>query len=106
LVSREALSQTVYLFRAGKLHKLYTLFEPLAFPEGNFSAFVSALARRLGPGAAQSGALPPGTSHERRWVEWHDRTTRLRAIDETNHHGFYCLVIEPLLSAGARPPPR
>src|SRR5690606_8872298 len=28
------------------------------------------------------------------WLEWQDRHTRLRAVDQTRFYGFYCLVFE------------
>jgi len=95
VLGRDALSRMVYVFRAGKLRKLYKLFEPLAFPEGNFLAFSASLQRRFGPAAARTGELSAGSGVFRHWVEWHDQTTRLRAVDETNHRGFYCLIFEP-----------
>lgn len=94
LVGRDALSRAVYLFRAGKLRWIYVLLEALAFPEGNFRAFAANLAQRFGVGAARAGALSADTGVFRHWVEWHDARTRLRAVDETNHRGFYCLVFE------------
>jgi hypothetical protein len=95
LLSRDALSRMVYVFRAGKLRKVFKLFEPLAFPEGNFRAFSAELQRRFGPGEARTGELAAGSGVFRHWVEWRDKTTRLRAVDETNHRGFYCLIFEP-----------
>lgn len=94
LLARDAQSRTVLVFRAGKLRKLYKLFEPLAFPEGNFRAFAANLQRRFGPGEARTGELAAGSGVFRHWIEWHDQTTRLRAVDETNHRGFYCLIFE------------
>ena len=85
---REAMSQTFQVYRAGKLRMLYTLFEPLAFPEGNFAAFSASLQRRFGPAKWHSSV------EQGRWVEWQDRSTRVRAIDQTNTYGFYCLILQ------------
>lgn len=93
-LGRDALSRMVYVFHAGKLKQIYKLFEPLAFPEGNFQAFSATLQRRFGPGEARTGELAAGSGVFRHWIEWHDQTTRLRAVDETNHRGFYCLIFE------------
>jgi hypothetical protein len=93
MLSRDQFAKTFYFFSASKLRKLYIILEPLAYPEGNFTGFIATLQRRFGPGEPQEGELSPDAPR-RRWVEWHDATTRLRAIDETNHRGFYSLLFE------------
>ena len=72
---------------------MYRAFEPSVFPEGNFAAFVATLEKRLGPAAPQTlRELAPGIT--RRWREWRQGQTRLRAIDETQHLGCYVLIYE------------
>jgi hypothetical protein len=92
LATRDPTSRTFYFFIAGKLWKIYKAFDPLVFPEGNFAAFASMLERRFGPGKPVRG----------RWIEWRDRRTRLRAIDQTNSYGFYCLVFVSRAALNAR----
>lgn len=87
LRGHDALSRTFYVFRAQRLRMLYVLFEPLTFPEGNFAAFAAHLERRFGPGSW-------GSSGQQRFIAWHDRDSHMRAIDQTNRHGFYCLVLQ------------
>lgn len=94
LSSRAPSSRTFYFFVAGKLTRMFTVFDALAFPEGNFAEFVRVLERRFGPARPKTGELAPG--YPRAWVEWHDGKTRLRAIDETKHAGFYCLLFDTL----------
>jgi hypothetical protein len=90
--SRDAFGRKFYVFSAGKLSRMYMVLNALAFPEGNFSGFAAALERRLGPAKRVQGLLSPGTS--RSWLEWRAGSTRLRALDQTQHGGFYCLMLE------------
>jgi hypothetical protein len=63
------------------------------FPVGNFQQFASAVQRRFGNAKESQGELRSGEG-ERKWLEWQDKQTRLRAIDQTDFYGFYCLVFE------------
>jgi hypothetical protein len=92
LASRDQTTRTFYFFISNRLWKLYTIVDALVFPEGNFAAFAALLQQRFGSAKQMRGELSPGV--QRHWVEWQDRTTRLRAIDQTNFYGFYCLVFE------------
>jgi hypothetical protein len=100
LAGRDPFSRSFYFFRAGRLRKIYVVFEPSAFPEGNFAAFVSTLEKRLGQAKQAQGELSPGVT--RRWMEWRQGRTRLRALDETQHLGCYALVYEALGDAATR----
>jgi hypothetical protein len=93
LASRDDTSQTFYFFIAGKLWKMYTVFDVLVFPEANFAAFASSLQQRFGPAnQASPGEISPSTG--RRWIEWQDSKTTLRTADQTNFYGFYFLILE------------
>ena len=50
MARRDETSRTFYFFRAGRLWKIYKVFEPLVLPEGNFAAFRASLERSFGPG--------------------------------------------------------
>jgi hypothetical protein len=63
------------------------------FPADSFATFQGAVQRRFGPAKEARGELIPG-SGERHWLEWQDDGTRLRAVDQTDFYGFYCLVFE------------
>lgn len=93
LVMKDQNSQNFYFFMGGKLWKWYKAFDAEVFPAGNFSTFAGAVQKRFGPAKDAHGELIPG-SGDRHWLEWQDDTTRLRAVDQTDFYGFYCLVFE------------
>lgn len=93
LVVRDENSQNFYFFIGDKLWKWYKAFDSQVFPAGDFAQFAAAVQRRFGEGKEVQGALRPG-EEERHWIEWQDKGTRLRAVDQTDFYGFYCLVFE------------
>lgn len=93
LVVRDENSQNFYFFIEGKLWKWYKAFDASVFPANNFSTFAGAVQRRFGDAKEAKGELRKGAG-ERQWLEWQDKETRLRAVDETDFYGFYCLVFE------------
>lgn len=93
LVMRDQNSQNFYFFIGGKLWKWYKAFDAEVFPADSFATFASAVQRRFGPAKDARGELAPGAG-ERHWLEWQDDSTRLRAVDQTDFYGFYCLVFE------------
>ena len=93
LVMRDENSQNFYFFFGGKLWKWYKAFDAEVFSAGDFSGFAGAVQRRFGPAKDGRGELSSGTG-ERHWLEWQDDKSRLRAVDQTDFYGFYCLVFE------------
>jgi len=93
LVMKDQNSQNFYFFIGGKLWKWYKAFDAEVFPAGSFATFAGAVQRRFGPAKEARGVLVPGTT-ERHWLEWQDDGTRLRAVDQSDFYGFYCLVFE------------
>jgi hypothetical protein len=93
LVMRDQNSQNFYFFMGGKLWKWYKAFDAEVFPADSFATFAAAVQRRFGPAKEARGELAPG-SGERHWLEWQDDQSRLRAVDQTDFYGFYCLVFE------------
>ena len=93
VVVRDENSQNFYFFVNDQLWKWYKAFDASAFPRGGFPVFASAVQRKFGEGKEMKGELRPGDD-ERHWVEWQDAKTRLRAVDQTDFYGFYCLVFE------------
>jgi hypothetical protein len=49
--------------------------------------------RRFGNAKDVEAELRPGEG-QRHWLEWQDKQSRLRAVDETAFYGFFCLVFE------------
>src|SRR5689334_4438780 len=82
LVVRDANSQNFYFFIGGKFWKWYKAFDASVFPAGNFDAFAGSVQRRFGPAKQAQGELRPGEG-QLRWLEWQDKQSRLRAVDET-----------------------
>lgn len=93
LVMRDENSQNFYFFFGGQLWKWYKAFDAEVFSAGDFSTFAGAVQRRFGNAKETRGELAAGTG-ERHWLEWQDDKTRLRAVDQTDFYGFYCLVFE------------
>jgi hypothetical protein len=93
LVTTDGQSQNFYFFIRDRLWKWYRAFNADVFEGQDFGTFSTALQGRFGEGRTQSGALHEG-GDTRQWIEWQDDTTRLRAVDETQFFGFYCLVFE------------
>jgi hypothetical protein len=87
LVVRDGNSQNFYFFIEGKLWKWYKAFDAAVFPAGNFGVFSATLEKRFGEGKE-------GEAGKRKWLQWQDKSTQLRAVDETDFYGFYCLVFE------------
>lgn len=93
LVYRDGNSQNFYFFIQGRLWKWYKAFDATVFQGQPFAQFAEAVQGRFGRAVERTGQLAEG-GPEQHWLEWQDRTTRLRAIDQTRFYGFYCLVFE------------
>jgi len=93
LAAKDQNSQNYYFFIGGKLWKWYKAFDASVFPVDNFAAFAGAVQRKFGPAKEAQGELRPGEP-ARHWLEWQDKTSRLKAIDQTDFYGFYSLVFE------------
>jgi hypothetical protein len=86
-------SQNYYFFINGKLWKWYKAFNAKAFAGKSFDQFAEAIQGRYGKSTPREGELTPGAGKQR-WLEWQDPSTRLRAVDNGQFYGFYCLVFE------------
>lgn len=93
LVVKDSNSQNFYFFIGGKLWKWYKALDSTVFAGKTFDDFSLAVQRKFGEAKQIEGELYPGTD-KRQWLEWEDKKTRLRAIDQTSFYGFYCLVFE------------
>lgn len=93
MVVRDQNSQNFFFFINGRLWKWYKAFDAAVFAAGSFDNFARAVQRKFGESSAKEGQLAPGAA-ARRWLEWQDGDTRLRAVDETEFYGFYCLVFD------------
>lgn len=93
LVVRDQNSQNFFFFIDGRLWKWYKAFDAAVFRAGSFENFAGAVQRKFGKAEIGEGELAPGAG-KRRWLQWQDGDTRLRAVDETEFYGFYCLVFD------------
>jgi hypothetical protein len=81
-------SQNYYFFINGKLWKWYKAFSADAFQGKSFDKFADAVQGRYGKAQVREG------QGKQRWLEWQDTGTNLRAVDNNQFYGFYCLVFE------------
>jgi hypothetical protein len=86
-------SENYYFFIQGKLWKWYKAFKAEAFEGKSFGEFAVALQDRYGKAQVREGDAPH-TAAKQKWAEWQDASTRLRAVDNQQFYGFYCLVFE------------
>lgn len=86
-------SENYYFFIQNKLWKWYKAFKADAFEGKSFEQFGQAIEGRYGKGAKREGEATHGGG-KTSWIEWQDADTRLRAIDNSQFYGFYCLVFE------------
>jgi hypothetical protein len=86
-------SQNYYFFIDGKLWKWFKAFNASTFRGKTFDQFAEAIQGRYGKAQVREGEVVPGEGKQR-WLEWQDANTRLRAVDNTQFYGFYCLVFE------------
>jgi hypothetical protein len=91
-------SQNYYFFMNGKLWKWYKAFNADTFHGKKFDQFASALQNRFGKSVERNGELSPGQGKQH-WLEWQDPSTRLRAVDNNQFYGFYCMVFEEKATA-------
>lgn len=90
---RDASSENYYFFIQDKLWKWYKAFDAAAFEGKSFDQFAEAIQQRFGKAQRREGEAPHGGGKQA-WLEWQDPSTRLRAVDNKQFYGFYCLVFE------------
>lgn len=93
IVVKDDQARNFYFLINGKFWKWYRAFDSSVFAGASFDQFAQALEQRYGPSVHREGAVHEG-GRTTQWLEWQDRNTRLRAIDNTTFYGFYCLVFE------------
>lgn len=86
-------SQNYYFFIHGKLWKWFKAFNASTFQGKTFDQFAEAIQGRYGKAQDREGEAASGAGKQH-WLEWQDADTRLRAIDNNQFYGFYCLVFD------------
>jgi hypothetical protein len=95
MVDRDNNSINFYFFINRNLWKWYKAYNREAFRGKNFKQVLALFENDLGRGIRKEVERVPGAG-TRPIVEWRDRDTRARALDESEEHGQYCLVFEDL----------
>lgn len=86
-------SENYYFFIQNKLWKWFKAFDASAFEGKSFEQFGDAIQTRYGKSQVREGEATHGGGKQK-WLEWQDGETRLRAVDNKQFYGFYCLVFE------------
>jgi hypothetical protein len=95
IVSQDEKSTNYYFFINNALWKWYKAYNADAFRGKSFKQALSVFEGNLGKGIQKDVERVPGAGR-RPVVEWRDRDTRVRALDESQVYGRYCLVFEEL----------
>jgi len=99
LIAQDDNSTNFYFFVNNSLWKWYKAYDRDAFRGKNFKQVSSGLEKKFGRGFRKEAESVPG-SGMRPVIEWRDRNTRLRAVDETGEHGRIALVFEDTSTIG------
>jgi hypothetical protein len=81
-------SQNYYFFINNKLWKWYKAFNSQAFQGKSFDQFAGAIQGRYGKAQEKQG------EGKQKYLAWQDKASSLRAVDNNQFYGFYCLVFE------------
>lgn len=93
LVVSDDNSENYYFFIQNKLWKWYKAFKADTFQGKTFDQFAEAIQGRYGKSQKREGDATHGGGKQS-WVEWQDQGTRLRAVDNSQFYGFFCMVFE------------
>jgi hypothetical protein len=94
VVAKSEGSQSFYFFRDGRLWKWYKALDSAQFSGGGFKKFSSSIEGSFGKGRAKKGELNPNQG-ETQWVEYIDRSSRMRAADNSKR-GVFALIFEDM----------
>ncbi len=86
-VVKDGNSQNYYFFINNKLWKWYKAFSSEVFQGKSFDQFAQAVQGRYGQGQLRE-------AEKQKFLQWQDASTSLRAVDNNQFYGFYCLVFE------------
>jgi hypothetical protein len=86
-------SENYYFFIQNKLWKWYKAFKTESFEGKSFDEFAAAIQARYGESTPREG-VADNPAGKQNWLEWQDKATRLRAVDNKQFYGFYSLVFE------------
>lgn len=84
-----------YLFYEGKLWKWVKAVDSRKFGGRDLKKVGKTLKKRFGKGFTKTAERNP-TAGKQKFIEWRDRSSRLRAVDVTREHGQFALVFVEL----------
>ena len=94
LVVTDDRTQTFYFFINDKLWKRYVAFNADQFAGLAFNDFRQRIEARYGPARVVEQVNEETGQRRVGGIQWHDDTTYMRAVDNTQFYGVFCLVFE------------
>ena len=89
-------SENYYFFIGGELWKWVKYYPASTFGGRDFDGFAAKVRKRFGKGHEKEAEVNPGSGYRYKFLEYLDRSTRLRAVDKTERQGQYALVFESM----------
>jgi hypothetical protein len=86
-----------YFFSDGKLWKIVKVLKNAS---GDFKKFSAQVEGKFGKGRAKKGEVTPGQGNTQ-WLEYLDRNSRMRAVDNTGKRGGFALIYEEMATVRA-----
>ena len=90
------IAKNFYFFIDGHMWKWIKVFDASSFGGSSFKKFSRTIRKRFGKGRVKSGSLSKWSDGTHQWLEYLDRNTRFRAVDNTSHHSKYSLTFEEM----------
>lgn len=94
LVVNDDHTQTFYFFIGDRLWKRYVAFNADQFAGLSFADFKQRIEARYGPAQVMTTTNEETGQTRTTGIRWHDDTTYMRAVDNTQFYGVFCLVFE------------
>lgn len=94
LVVTDEHTQTFYFFIGDRLWKRYVAFNADQFAGLSFADFRQRIEARYGPARVIEQTNEETGQSRLSSIQWHDDTTYMRAVDNTQFYGVFCLVFE------------
>jgi hypothetical protein len=105
VASRTKDADVYYFFSDGKLWKIVKVLKKA---KGDFKKFSAQVESKFGKGRVKKGEVTPGQGHTQ-WLEYLDRNSRMRAVDNSSKRGGFALIYEEMATvralASTRPKP-
>jgi hypothetical protein len=97
VASRTKDADVYYFFSDGKLWKIVKV---LKNAKGDFKKFSAKVESKFGKGRVKKGEVTPGQGNTQ-WLEYLDRNSRMRAVDNSSKRGGFALIYEEMATVRA-----